>query len=202
MSPGSSPLAGVVARLTDPHDRETYADLVRYFDSLPPDDEMFRLARLLGLLTLVGQRIPEAAATLTAELQVQAKSASAFNELFDDRLHRLAVEITEGVDTSTIARAMAESVRQSAGKQLADVRKLTGEVAGDLRLLSRTARVATVETAAEHAKLTELTLDIRTTTEAVVNCNRQQKSTICWLLFLSGFLSGILALILYIHLAQ
>ena len=51
--------------------------LVSYFDSLPPDDEMFRLARLLGLLTLVGQRIPEAAATLTSELQAQAQAASA-----------------------------------------------------------------------------------------------------------------------------
>lgn len=58
----SSPLGGLLARLTDPLDRETYADLVSYFDSLPPDDEMFRFARLLGLLTLIGQRIPEAAA--------------------------------------------------------------------------------------------------------------------------------------------
>jgi len=195
MSHSSSPLAGLVARLTDPHDRETYANLVSYFHSLPPDDEMFRLAHLLGLLTLVGQRIPEAAATLTAELQAHAKAASAYYELFNDRLSRLAAEITEGVDASAVAKAMAESVRQAAGKELMDVRKLAGEVAEDLRLLSRTARIATAEATAERAKLIQQTLDLKTSADAVAKRNQQQKGTIWCLVFLCGSLSVILALL-------
>jgi len=165
----SSPLGDLVARLTDPHDRETYADLVSYFDSLPPEDEMFRLARLLGLLTLVGQRIPEAAATLISELQAQTQAASAYCNVFNNRLDRLAGEITEGVDVSAIARAMAESVRQAAGKELSDVRKLVAEVAEDLRLLSRAARAATAETAADRAKLTQVMLELGSAAAAIVS---------------------------------
>ena len=165
----SSPLGDLVARLTDPHDRETYADLVSYFDSLPPDDEMFRLARLLGLLTLVGQRIPEAVATFTSELQAQAQAVLASCNIFSSRLDRLAGEIAEGVDTSAIARAMAESVRQAAGKELSDVRKLVAEVAEDLRLLSRAARAATAETAADRAKLTQVMLELGSAAAAIVS---------------------------------
>ena len=43
-------LASLAGRLTEPQDRETYAALVSYFDSL------FRLVQLLGLLSLLGQR--------------------------------------------------------------------------------------------------------------------------------------------------
>jgi hypothetical protein len=199
MPPGSSALAGLVARLTDPHDRETYASLLSYFDSLPADDEMFRLARLLGLLTLVGQRIPEAAATLTAELQAQAKAASAYYELFNDRLNRLAAEITEGVDASAIARAMAESVRQAAGKELVDVRKVAKEVTEDFRLLSRTVRAATAETAAERAKLTQVMLGLMSVAATIERHDRRQKATIRLLLLLSGLISGILVLIISVR---
>jgi NTP pyrophosphatase (non-canonical NTP hydrolase) len=196
-SPVSSHLAGLAGRLTDPQDREAYARLLSYFDSLPPDDEMFRLARLLGLLTLLGQRIPEAAASLTAEMRTQADAASACYKLLDERLDRLVGEITEVIDASTIARAMTESVRQAAGKELLDVGNLAGQVAQDLRLLSRAARVATMETSAECAKLTQLMLDLMVTTEATAKRNRQQKNTAHWLVFLSGFLFGVLALIWY-----
>ena len=168
--------------------------LVSYFDSLPPDDEMFRLARLLGLLTLVGQRIPEAAATLTAELQAQAKAASAYYELFNDRLTRLAAEITEGVDTSTIARAMAESVRQAAGKELEDVRRLAEDVAKDFRHLSRTVRAATAETGAERAKLAQVMLDLNVAAAVIEKRGQRQKAIIGWLIVLLGLMSGILIL--------
>jgi hypothetical protein len=192
MPPCSSPLVGLVARLTDPHDRETFAELVSYFDSLPPDDEMFRLVRLLGLLTLVGQRIPEAVATLTNELQAQAQAASACCNIFNNRLDRIAAEITNGVDTSAIAKAMAESVRQGAGNELADVRKLAAEVAGNLRLLSRTVRAATGETAVERAKLVQLTLDLNSAVATTEKRDRHQEPIIRLLLVVSGFLSGIM----------
>jgi len=191
-----SPLAELVARLTDPHDRESYADLVSYFDSLPPDDEMFRLARLLGLLTLVGQRIPEAVATFTSELQAQAQAVLASCNIFSSRLDRLAGEIAEGVDTSAIARAMAESVRQAAGKELSDVRKLVAEVAEDLRLLSRAARAATAETAADRAKLTQVMLELGSAAAAIQKHGRRQEAIIRLLSVLSGFVSGIVLVLI------
>ena len=192
----SSPLGDLVARLTDPHDRETYADLVSYFDSLPPEDEMFRLARLLGLLTLVGQRIPEAAATLISELQAQTQAASAYCNVFNNRLDRLAGEITEGVDVSAIARAMAESVRQAAGKELGDVRKLAGDVTEDLRLLSHTVRAATGETVAERAKLTQVMLELRSAAATIKKRDNRQELIIRLLFALSGFVSGIILVLI------
>ncbi|MDQ2949455.1 MAG: hypothetical protein M3Y27_26545 [Acidobacteriota bacterium] len=55
-------LTSLAARLTKPEDRETYAGLISYFHSLPSNDEMFEFVELLGLLTLLGQRIPDALA--------------------------------------------------------------------------------------------------------------------------------------------
>jgi hypothetical protein len=195
----STPLASLVARLTDPHDRETYANLVSYFDSLPPDDEMFQLARLLGLLTLVGQRIPEAAAALTAEMQAQARAASACYELFNNRLKRLADAVSEGVDTSAIARAMAESVRQVAGKELVGVRKAASEVTDDLRLLSRMIRTATAEMTVERAKLIQVMLDLKEAAATIEKRDRRRKAAMQLLLLLSGLVSGILVLIVTIR---
>jgi hypothetical protein len=169
---------------------------VSYFDSLPPDDEMFRLARLLGLLTLLGQRIPAAVATLTTELQAQAQAASACCNIFNNRLDRLAAEITNGVDTSAIAKAMAESVRQGAGNELADVRKLAAEVTGDLRLLSRTVRAATGETEAERAKLIQLTLELNSAVATIGKRDRRQEPIIRLLLVVSGFVSGIILVLI------
>ena len=49
--------------------------LISYFNSLPEGDELFRLVELLGLLSLVGHRLPDALAELLAELRAQAKAA-------------------------------------------------------------------------------------------------------------------------------
>jgi len=105
-------LISLAARLTEAQDRETYAALVSYFDSLPPGDELFRLAKLLGLLSLLGQRLPEAAAQLLAELREQTKAAGHYHAQLDGRLARLPQEIAQGVDTGAIAKAMSESFRQ------------------------------------------------------------------------------------------
>jgi hypothetical protein len=105
-------LSGLAARLTEAQDRETYAALVSYFDSLPPGDELFRLAQLLGLLSLLGQRVPEAAAELLAELREQTEAAGDYHAQVDGRLARLPQEIAQGVDAGAIAKAMSESFRQ------------------------------------------------------------------------------------------
>ena len=53
-------IASLGSRLTDAADRETYAALISYADSLPPNDEFQKLVQLLGLHTLLTQRIPDA----------------------------------------------------------------------------------------------------------------------------------------------
>ena len=70
-----SALSSFAARLTEPEDRETYAALISYFNSLPEHDEMFRLVELLGLLALVGQHIPDALAEMLVELRAQATAS-------------------------------------------------------------------------------------------------------------------------------
>jgi hypothetical protein len=105
-------LTDLVARLTEPKDRETYAALISYFDSLPAGDELFQLARLLGLLSLLGQRVPDAVAELLIEMRDQTAVAAEYHTHVDARLASLPQEIAEGVDASAIAQAMAEAFRQ------------------------------------------------------------------------------------------
>ncbi|HWF48101.1 MAG TPA: hypothetical protein VG168_13920, partial [Bryobacteraceae bacterium] len=83
MTPAATPgaLADLAARLTNPEDRETYAALVSYFDSLPPGDELFRLAQLLGLLSLLGQRVPDAINEFLTELRDQTAAAAEYRAL-------------------------------------------------------------------------------------------------------------------------
>jgi hypothetical protein len=104
-----SSLAG---RLTEPQDRETYAPLISYVNSLPPGDELFKVVQLLGLLSLLGQRLPDVLAEFLAELRAQTKAAGSYHDKLDERLARLPDEIAQGVDPSAIAKAMSESFRQ------------------------------------------------------------------------------------------
>ena len=56
------PLASLAQRLPDPQDREWYAQLVAYIQSLPPNDELVKVAQLFGFLTLLGRELPDAIA--------------------------------------------------------------------------------------------------------------------------------------------
>jgi hypothetical protein len=113
MSPArNSPLVGLAARLTAPTDRETYAALLSYFDSLPADDDMLKMAQLLGFVTLVGREIPGAVNALLEELRAQAATAGEHRQRIEDRLAKLPQEIADGVDPDEIADAMSERFRQ------------------------------------------------------------------------------------------
>jgi hypothetical protein len=107
-----SSIVSLAGQLTDPQDRETYAALISYLNSLPPGDELFRLVELLGLLSLVGQRVPDALGEFLAELRAQTKAAGEYHGQVDARLARLPQEIAAGVDPTAIARGMSESFRQ------------------------------------------------------------------------------------------
>ena len=130
-------LSSLAGRLTEPQDRETYAALISYVNSLPPGDELFKVVQLLGLLSLLGQRLPDALAEFLAELRAQTKSAGSYHDKLDERLARLPNEIAQGVDPSAIAKAMSESFRQQlAGCGLQDVATLLNASVRDIKALS------------------------------------------------------------------
>jgi hypothetical protein len=104
-------LANLAARLT-PGDRESYAALISYRDSLPPGDEFARLMELVGLLSLLGQRIPDAAVELLTELRSQTKTATAFHSQIGERLAALPGEIAKGVDAGEMVLTLSDSFRQ------------------------------------------------------------------------------------------
>ncbi len=108
-------LTSLAARLTKPEDRETYAGLISYFHSLPSNDEMFEFVELLGLLTLLGQRLPDALAESIAEMRTLAKASAENHAQVDQRLAALPGEIAAGVDVELMAEAMSEAFRQQLG---------------------------------------------------------------------------------------
>jgi hypothetical protein len=157
---------GVLAgRLTDPQDRETYAALISYVNSLPPADELFRLVQLLGLLSLVGQRVPDALAEFLAELREQTKAAGNYHAQVDKRLAHLPQEIAAGVDAGAIAKAMSESFRQqisATGLQDAatllnasakEIKTLSGNIAAALKPLTHEYRGISTTISSELTKL-------------------------------------------------
>ncbi len=105
-------LTGLVARLTKPEDRETYAGLISYFHSLPDHDELFHIVELLGLLTLLGQRIPAALAEAMTQMGELTTKAGEYYGAIDERLDKLPAEITNSLDMAAIARTIGEAFRQ------------------------------------------------------------------------------------------
>ncbi len=107
-----SAMASLADRLTNTQDRETYSALMCYLNRLPPGDEFRQLAELLGLLSLVGQRIPDALADFLVQFRAQTKVSAEYQGQVEARLADLPREIVAGVDASGIAKAMSESFRQ------------------------------------------------------------------------------------------
>jgi hypothetical protein len=105
-------LQDLAAKLTDPQDRETYAALISYFHSLPAQDELLRLAQLLGFLSLLGQRLPHALTEALTEFRSQAKTSREYHSAVEERLARLPQEIASGVDLGRMTQTMGESFRQ------------------------------------------------------------------------------------------
>ena len=133
----TTPVIDMAGRLIDPQDRETYAALVSYVNSLPPGDELIRLMELLGLISLMGQRVPDALAELLIELRGQSKAAADYHSQVDARLAALPAEIAAGVDPKVIAEQMSEVFRQRIEKTgLRDTIGLLGPAVTTLKALS------------------------------------------------------------------
>ena len=105
-------IAGLAARLTDSQDRDTYAALVSYVNDLPPGDEFRQLMEMLGLLSLMGQRLPDALGEFLQELRSQTKAAATYHGQIDARLAALPKEIAAGVDAAGVVNSMSELFRQ------------------------------------------------------------------------------------------
>ncbi len=105
-------IARLASSLPQTQDREAYAALMTYFSSLPPGDELRRVAELLGLLSLLGQRLPDALAAAITELRELTERAGDYYGEIDARLAGLPAEIAAGVDVSKVASDMGELFRQ------------------------------------------------------------------------------------------
>jgi len=200
-------LIGLGARLTEAQDRETYAALVSYFDSLPPGDELFRLAQLLGLLSLLGQRVPEAAAQLLAELREQTKAAGNYHAQVDGWLARLPQEIAQGVDVGSIAKAMSESFRQqlvATGLQetaailkvaAKEIKPLATNIASALKPVTQEYKGISATISAELGKLTAASRHVQEHNAQLILQERSNvwvwQGLLALVLFLVGGLCGI-----------
>jgi hypothetical protein len=148
--PAPNVISSLADRLTNTQDRETYSSLMCYLNRLPPGDEFRQLAELLGLLSLLGQRIPDAVAEFLEEFRSKANAEAEYCAKVEARLANLPREIADGIDPATVAKAMSESFRQQlAASGLQDtasllkaavitLKSLSGEVSTELKPLAAT----------------------------------------------------------------
>ncbi len=200
-------LADLAARLIEPQDRETFAGLISYFNSLPAGDELLRLAQFLGLLSLLGQRVPEAVRDLLEELREQTKTSSEYRAQVDRRLARLPQEIAEGIDAGAIAKAMSESFRQqvaATGLQDAtallnasarDIKALSGQISVTLKSVTQEYRGISATISAELTKLATASRHVQEHNARLIVQERsrswQWQGLLALVLFLAGGLCGI-----------
>jgi len=176
-------------------------------DALPENDELFRIVELLGLLSLVGQRVPDALAELLAELRGQSKAAADYHAQVDARLAALPSDIAAGVDPGAIANAMSEVFRQRIEKTgLADVtgqlklatgeiKSLADETTASLKPAASEIRGVTAAISAEVRKLVTAARDVEHHNARLMARERSNRWTLMaaavFIAFLVGGLAGI-----------
>jgi hypothetical protein len=163
----------LAAKLTDPQDRETYANLISYFRSLPPQDELFQLAQLLGFLSLLGQRLPHAVGEALTEFRSQAEASREYRVAVEERLTRLPQEIASGVDLDRMAQTMGESFRQQLTavglentvtllrSSVQNVSTLSGEISAASTLVAQEFKAVSATISTELGKLSVASRQLR-----------------------------------------
>jgi hypothetical protein len=198
-------IAGLAGRLTETQDRERYAALISYLNSLPPGDEFRKLAELLGLLSLLGQRIPDALAELLNELRTQVTAANKYHAQVDVRLASLPDEIAAGVDIDTMANSLTESFRQQLAatglettanllrNSSREITALSGQISASLKPTAQEYKSVTATISSELARLTLASDELRRHNSQLM---AQERSNNWWLfgfMMLSILLVGIVA---------
>jgi hypothetical protein len=142
-------LSSLAGRLPDPQDREWFASLVSYVDSLPPNDEFVKIAQLFGFLTLIGRELPEHLAQERGQLREllvkaradflqQIKTNASYHDKLTERLNKLPEEIAEGVKPDAIAKTMSEAFRQQiTATGLQDTKAFLTATTSDLKKVTR-----------------------------------------------------------------
>jgi hypothetical protein len=198
----------MAGRLIDPQDRQAYADLVSYFRALPPGDELFRLAQLLGFLSLVGERLPGAMGEVLQELRTQARVAGEYEARLNERLGSLPKEIADGVDANRIAQAISERFRQqimatglqdvttALHRSVLEMKTLSNQLGTAMQPVSREYQAIGNTIAAEIGKLTTASRELERHNAERVVLDRQGgwwwKGMCGLVLFLLGGICGIL----------
>jgi hypothetical protein len=188
-------IASLADRLTNTQDRETYSALMCYLNRLPPGDEFRQLAELLGLLSLLGQRIPDALAEFLEEFHSRAKAEAANCAKVEARLANLPKEIADGIDPAEVAKAMSEGFRQQlAASGLQDTASLLKAAVITLKSLSSEVSTELKPIAATFSDETKkLLATARQVEDENARLSQQQKVTRgiwAWLLATVMFLLG------------
>jgi hypothetical protein len=200
-------LTGLAARLTKPEDRETYAGLISYFHSLPDHDELFHIAELLGLLSLLGQRLPDALGEFLAEIRAETKASADYHSSFDTRLAGLPGEIAAGVNMAAIAKEMGEALRQQITatglenttdllrNSSREITALSGQISATLKPVSQEYKTISSTISTELTKLTNAAEQLEYHNTHLFEQERTNarlwQGMLALVLFLSGGLCGI-----------
>ena len=112
-----------VAELLPSEQRQSWYRDMAHLRRLPADDELLRIARAMGFLALITRQAPVEIASEMQKLAATVKEAvssiealrhdtATFHQEIENRLARLPNEIAEGVNPTSIAAILAESLRQ------------------------------------------------------------------------------------------
>jgi hypothetical protein len=198
-------LAGLAGRLTDSEDRERYTAILLYLQTLPPEDEFRHLAEIMGLVSLLGQRVPDALAGAMTELRELTDAAGNYHAQVDKRLAGLPDEIFDGVDVEALAEGMAESLRQqlaATGLQTTaallrsaskEITALSGQISATLKPAAQEYQNVSATISSELARLTLASNELRKHNTQLM---AQEQTNNWWMqcfLMLAILLAGIVA---------
>ena len=120
---GETDFIDEIAELLPPEQRQSWYRDMAHLRRLPADDELLRLARAMGFLALITRQAPVEIASERQKLAATVKEAvssiealrhdtAMFRQEIENRLAKLPNEIAEGVNPTSIATILAESLRQ------------------------------------------------------------------------------------------
>ena len=181
----SNALAGLASRLTDSDDRDRYTAILLYLQALPPEDEFRHLAEIMGLLSLLGQRVPDALADAMTELRELTDAAGDYHAKIDERLENLPKEIAEGVDLAAIGEAFRQQLVTTGLENSAamlrtsskEIKSLSDQISSTLKPVSEQYKTISATLSGEVTKLTTALGELRSQNARLV---AEQQSVSWW----------------------